>query len=270
MLILKELVLMTDKREIIRYQRWFGTYARSFIKGATAKAKEAIGLKLVHSQRVRRISKDLAVRIGLDVHSIFLAELCGLFHDIGRLIQFQRYGTFVDSKSEDHALLGIQVLEKYKVFKDLEHKEQELLKDAIFVHNKFSIPSDFEGLKLVLSKILRDADKIDIWRVFECFYSKGSGPQEINLGLEPGKSISDKVLADFLKGRMVRIEDVRNQLDFMVMRLGWLYDINYDESLKILVKRGYIDSLIKRLPEGPKRQSILKRVKRFLQERLDT
>ena len=39
-----------------------------------------------------------------------LAWLIGLVHDIGRFEQVRRYGTFVDSKSIDHAALSAELL----------------------------------------------------------------------------------------------------------------------------------------------------------------
>ncbi len=258
------------KKEMIRYQGWFGAFSRAFLSNASRKGREAIGLKLVHSQRVRHLALTLAREIDLDHGALFLSELCGLFHDIGRLPQFEKYGTFLDAKSEDHALLGVKVLMENQVLKDLKFEERQMVLDAIYVHNKFSIPESFKGLKLTLSKIIRDADKIDIWRVFDEFYKRGRGSSEINLGLLPGDAISSEVMEDFSSGRIVRLENVKNQLDFMIMRLSWLFDINFKASLKIITQRGYIDTILERLSEGKERHLISGKLSRLLEERLGT
>lgn len=48
--------------------------------------------------------------LGLDQDEIDLASLIGLLHDIGRFEQLKRYNCFIDSKTIDHALLGVQIL----------------------------------------------------------------------------------------------------------------------------------------------------------------
>ncbi len=258
------------RQEMIRYQGWFGAFSRAFLSNASKTGREAMGLKLVHSQKVRHLALILAQDIDVGERALFLSELCGLFHDIGRLPQFKKYGTFLDAKSEDHALLSVKVLMENQVLKDLKFEERQVVLDAIYVHNKFSIPENFKGLKLTLSKILRDADKIDIWRVFDEFYTKGKGSTEINLGLPPGDAISSEVMEDFSSGRIVKLENVKNQLDFMVMRLSWLFDINFKASLKIITQRGYIDTILERLPQGEERRLISSKLSRFLKERLGT
>ncbi|NPA94970.1 MAG: HD domain-containing protein [Thermodesulfobacteria bacterium] len=256
------------ERRMLPYQRWFGTFARGFISGAPDRDRQAIGLKLRHSQKVRGLSKTLALDLKLKEKDVFLAEICGLFHDIGRLPQFATYKTFVDARSDDHARLSVETLKKEGILNGLAPQEREAVLDAIFIHNKLSIPEDFEGIRLTLAQIVRDADKIDIWRVFDTFYRLGKGAEDINLGLPQGEDISADVMKDFLEGHIVHLEYVKNQLDFMVMRLSWLYDINFKLSLKIIVERNYIETIIQRLPEGTKREAIRKKISQYLQEKL--
>ena len=246
------------------YQSFFGKYVKKFLDNASKDEKEALSLKIVHSQKVRGIIKSLSRKIGLLDRDIFLSELSGLFHDIGRFEQFRLYHTFLDLKSEDHAALSVKVLKREGVLNNLSYEDKQLVLDSIFVHNKFSIPSEFRDRKLTISKLLRDADKIDIWRVFNTFYKKGIGPEDINLGLPFGKEISDKVCDDLVAGKIVNIKDVKNQLDFMVMRLTWLYDINFNESLKEIINRKYLDTIFDNLPEGKKKELIIKKISSFL------
>ncbi len=249
------------------YQQFFGRYVKGFLTRASDKDREVLALKVVHSQKVRALMKLLSKREGLLKYDIFLAELSGLFHDIGRFEQFKKYHTFLDLKSEDHAGLSVKILKKEKVLDNLTYNDREIVLDSIFVHNKFSIPSDFKGKKLIISKLLRDADKIDIWRVFNDFYERGINSDDINLGLPLGKDISDKVYKDLLAEKIVNIRDVKNQLDFMVMRLSWLYDINFYESLKEIINRKYLDTIFKNIPQGDKKELIVKKITSFLKEK---
>ena len=253
--------------DIRPFQAWFGRYAKGFLKDFNGEDRHALALKIYHSQQVRKIVKELSGKIGLAPREAFLAEVSGLFHDVGRFEQFKRHHTFHDLKSEDHAALSCKVLRAEKVLDAFSKGEQELILDSIHVHNKYSIPGHFEGIKLTVSKLLRDADKIDIWRVFDDFYQKGKGSCEINLGLPMGERISEEVFSQFMKEKIVNIKDVESQMDFMLMRLSWLYDINFKESLLKIVKRGYIDTILRLLPSDETIKAIEEKVFSLLEKR---
>ena len=63
-----------------------------------------IHLKVKHILRVAEVSKIIATKLNLTENQIRLAELIGLFHDIGRFEQVRLYDTFSDKDSGlDHA-----------------------------------------------------------------------------------------------------------------------------------------------------------------------
>ena len=69
-----------------------------------------MALKIVHSQKVAEISKQLAIHRNCSAMDVDLAEVTGLYHDIGRFEQIRQYHTFIDWKSVDHAKLSTVVL----------------------------------------------------------------------------------------------------------------------------------------------------------------
>ena len=70
-----------------------------------------IRLKMEHILHVADNSKMIAQNIGLDNEKVKLAELIGLFHDIGRFEQARVYDTFSDKDSGvDHAAYSLKVL----------------------------------------------------------------------------------------------------------------------------------------------------------------
>lgn len=254
---------MSDKIYITKYQFWFGQYARSFLKGSADKVS-AIGLKFVHSQKVRQEVSAIGQEIGLSGRDLFLAEIAGLFHDIGRLEQFERFHTFVDAESVDHAQLSIDVIKKEGVLNDLSKEERMVISDAIKYHNKLAVPKEFSGIKDTVAKLVRDADKLDIWRVFDEFYKSNRGCDAINLGLSESNCVSPGVLNDFLAEQVVRYNNVKNQTDFMIMRLSWLFDINFSLTLERMVRRGYIKTIVNMIPDQYQKIMILEKLNSFL------
>ena len=250
-----------------RYHAWFGRYVRPFLRDAGSSAS-AIGLKIVHSQRVRYEILGIAAEIGLGPKDLLLAGITGLFHDIGRFEQFHRFNTFVDSQSIDHAQMSRDVLEREGALEDLSSADRSIILDAVFYHNKLTIPDSFDGRREIMSRLVRDADKLDILRVFDDLYKKGRGSDAVNLGLPDSQELSGEVLEDFLQARVVNFKNVKTSTDFLVMRLSWLYDINFSYTLKMILERGYLESMEKQLPHSAWSEEIFENIRHYLETKI--
>ncbi len=258
---------MLSRIRVEKYHAWFGGYVRPFLKEAGHDAS-AVALKIVHSQRVRREIVEMGKSVGLNRSDLLLAEVTGLFHDIGRFEQFRKFHTFNDSKSIDHAVKGREVLERERILDDLSPEDRSIILDAVFYHNKLAVPLDFRGRKLTICRLIRDADKLDILRVFDEIHQKGHGCQAAGLGLPQSGTVSEKVYEDILQEKVVNFKDVRNATDFLVMRLSWLYDINFPYALKKIQERGYIERMAKMVPEGQAQKEIFHAVNEYMRNRI--
>jgi hypothetical protein len=122
------------------------------------------------------------------------AETAALFHDIGRFEQLVRYGTFSDHHSVNHAELGVSVLESEGVLAGLQPEDRDGLGRVIRNHNRFAISEGESGFHLAQSRLLRDADKLDIFRILIDFYRNGGGENStVALGLSDSDAISPAV-----------------------------------------------------------------------------
>ena len=129
---------------------------------------DKIKLKYDHSLRVCELCKDIAISLKLNEEDVKIAELLGLLHDFGRFEQIKLYDTFDDQKSVNHAILGIEELEKYGFDKFVEDKKiQNLITKAILNHNKTFIENGLTEKELLFCKIIRDTDKIDIFNIIK-------------------------------------------------------------------------------------------------------
>ena len=129
-----------------------------------------IDRKILHTFRVAKISELIAEGLDMSRDDIDLAWFIGILHDTGRFEQERRYGTFVDSLSVDHAELGADILfndgliDIYKT-DDLPEGWRDLCEKAVRLHNKLELPSDLDPRTFLFCRIIRDADKTDIFRV---------------------------------------------------------------------------------------------------------
>lgn len=152
------------KHIISEAEKWIAAYSSSF-HNEDKEAMWGIGLKETHIGFVRRNCKELAQWLKLTEHDVLLAELIGLLHDVGRFRQWSVYRTFRDNLSEDHAELGLKVIQEQSLYKELDSEDRSILLFAISNHNKKFIAQAPSERHLLFAKIIRDADKLDIYRV---------------------------------------------------------------------------------------------------------
>lgn len=203
-----------------------------------------IKLKAEHIFRVAEVSRKIATELKLSKEEIELAELIGLLHDIGRFEQLRIYDTFKDSKSVNHAEMGIKVLKENDFIKEFcnDEKYYDIIYKAIYNHNKYKIEDVLDEETLLQAKIIRDADKIDILNllVFESFETLYKKKEIID---EP---ITENVLTKMLEGKQVERKEQKTSMDDWVSNIGYIYDIYFKPSFIILKQKDYINKIIDR------------------------
>ncbi len=252
------------------YHTLFGSYVKRYLKELLPGQMRAMAaLKAAHSQRVRSLMKELGMAAGLDPHMLMLAEIAGLFHDIGRFEQLRRFGTFVDRISVNHALLSAETVLEEGFISDLSEADCRVVVAAIRRHNMKQVPParDFREAMLVL--MLRDADKLDIWQVFHNHYRsghKGADDDTLELGMPDTPGITRAVASAIMGCNVVDLSDVHNRNDLALARLAWIFDINFMRSLEIVRERGFIPALAAHLPEFEQKAEIFAHARRWLDD----
>ena len=215
-------------------------------------AKEiSIALKIAHTYRVADISERIAASLLSEQTAINFAWLLGLLHDIGRFEQFTQYGTFKDLLSIDHAELGADILfcdgliEKFFSQEDWSLTQEEffnfkrIAETAIRLHNKLKIPNDLDAQTELYTKILRDADKLDIFRVIT------EPPYEEHHKDLSGLVARPEVMQCVMKHRCVPRSSVRaNDLEILIAQCCMAFELEFPESRKIACEQGYLMKLL--------------------------
>ena len=203
-----------------------------------------IKLKIKHIERTSNVAKNIAEKLNLEQEDIQLAELIGLLHDIGRFEQIKRYHTFIDKDSIDHAKCGVEVLFEEGLIKEFvkDRKYDEIIKTAILNHNTPKIEEGLDKRTLMHSKLLRDADKTDI---FYTLTFEDAKPIYNKEHFE-NDNITDKIYKQFKETRKVNYNDLTTSADILVAHFAYLYDFNYKFGLQHIYEQGYIDKLYNR------------------------
>ena len=213
-------------------------YMKSFYTD-DAEVRQGIELKEIHTGYVTANSRALAKHLNLTDHDAALAEIIGLFHDVGRFRQYSIYKTFNDADSEDHANLGVKIINELKILDGLTDYDLGLVRFAIQNHNKRDIAPTDDKLALTLAKIIRDADKLDIYRVLEPFLLDGAASPKF-IKSAATEEVSEDFIDEFMAGHQVDYYRIRTHGDRKLVRLMWIYDINYAWTLERVVERGYV------------------------------
>lgn len=259
--------IISDETFLTRLKGWYQRYAESYCNG-DAQLAQAVKLKRDHTCRVVDEMQDLCASLGFDRRCTLLASIAALFHDVARFEQFRRFRTFADNRSVNHAELGISILAEARLLDDLEPVDTERIICAIRHHNAVAVPAGLDDERLLFCRLLRDADKIDIYRVV-VEHDAASDPARneiVRLGIPEGASVTPEICARVLRRETVPYEMVSTLDDFRLIQLGWIFDLNFPHSFRRVRARGYVSSISKALPSTPEIRQVVEAVERHLDQ----
>ena len=261
-----------DTSDLQYFKNWFYFYVMSFASD-DPDVRKNITLKHQHTKRVCREAVDIGLDLGLDESDLCIAELTALFHDVGRFEQYIRYRTYSDKKSVNHAAFGVEILRKNEVLARLDGSLQEFILKVISFHNRASLDEDEDKRCLFFSRLLRDADKMDIWWTLTEYYRQkaaGETNETIELDLPDTPGISRVIYENLIHGEIILFDSMKNLNDFKLFQVGWVYDINFLPTLRRLKERGYLAMLQKALPETDDVRQIFMAVNSYVDNKLKT
>lgn len=246
------------------------TYALCAFKAYVAQfdeSDERIALKVEHTFKVADLCDAIARGEGLCSQDVDLAWTCGLLHDIGRFEQLRRWNTFSDAQSCGHARLGLCILEGEAIESVPCMREPltsdaalaaypggelgrfthdaswvPLIKLAVGCHSDFVLPHDLTPRERLFCSIVRDADKVDILRVF----SESSCDAVLGIDAEAFArgSISEVAMRGFGERRCLARDERPGSLDGLVGAVCLAFELEHPASERALKDLGYLGDLL--------------------------
>lgn len=237
------------REELARLKSWFADYCKTFYS-ENLEEQQNITLKEIHTSRVCANMARLAESLELDENDKTIAETIALFHDVGRFPQYRRYRTFRDSDSVNHAALGVETLRNEGVLDGVPAAERDVIIRAIALHNAFQVPTGLDSRSSLFARMVRDADKLDIWRIFTEYYAlpENERASAVGLGFPDAPLCSAEVLQALLSGEMVRLSTLKTLSDFKLLQISWLYDLNFPGSFRMAEKDGHLRAIAATIP----------------------
>jgi len=258
-----------NQNDLEHLKKWFADYVAGFYTDSPTN-NSTIRIKEKHTERVCENMILLGKALDLSDEEMVLTETMALFHDVGRFKQFAIYGTFKDADSENHALLGLRELVAHNVLDVCNKDERKWIAKAIANHNAVTIPKKENENSLFYIRLLRDADKLDIWRVFIDYYNtRDKQPNPVvEIGLPDDPSFSPQILSALSEERFVRFQDLRTLNDFKLLLLSWVFDLNFTCSIQMVKDRGYVEKIGAILPNSQETKKVLKHIHDYMERHL--
>jgi len=114
-------------------------------------------------------------------------------------------------------------------------------------------------------KLIRDADKLDIFRViieYEKERQNNPNPAMDYLPFEPG--YNKELLKDILLGRNIDNNSLKNYNDRKLYELSWILDLNFHFSFNYIKEKKVLETLINCLPKNEEIISIYKYLEQYI------
>ena len=142
----------------------------------------------------------------------------------------------------NHAAFGAKYLFQEDHIRDFieDSSEDALMEKAIALHSAYELPLGLSERELLFCKLLRDADKTDIFRVYAVY---ADHPEIIwNTAREKFEKskMTGKVYEMALTKKSIPTSIKKEPLDFHVGGLAMYFDVNFEVTRKLIRKQGYL------------------------------
>jgi len=231
---------------------WFEDHVRSFLTG-DLKDDAHIELKRDHSFKVLAEARAITPTLDLVPGLARAAHLAALYHDAGRFPQYRTYKTFKDAQSANHAHLGARSLRGQAGLADLEPATRALVLGAVVMHNRRELPAGISDELALVTRIVRDSDKLDIIRIMLDHLRPGGKESDVvMLHVEDDpERYTPAIVTQIKAGRIGDYALMRYRNDFTLLLLSWVFDLSFRASRRTFLERGHLDELCGLLPRTP-------------------
>ncbi len=245
--------------DLNRLHDWFTPFCAAYSHDADQEARRNYLLKEEHTRKVCQESMTIAAAEGCSDADLILAESVALLHDVGRFPQYREFRTFKDSDSVNHAAWSVRTIVREKILTKLPKDEQRLIIRSIALHNVYTIPEFTNRRDEFFLRLIRDADKLDIWRVFLKYYNlpEDERASAVGLGFPDTPASSPEIITAINEGKMINLRDVRTLNDFKLLQLSWLFDLNFHSTRSLFWERGYLAAFAAILPASEEIRNLL-------------
>ncbi|MGN0832407.1 MAG: HD domain-containing protein [Kiritimatiellia bacterium] len=234
--------------------RLYDAYVDTY-RGPDGKLPVMMQLKRTHTAFVVKNAEAIADGEGFAPAAREVALAAALLHDAGRYEQLRRYDTFKDSESVDHAVLSHETVLTLgwldRVGADAAW--QDAILKAVLYHNRRDLPEGIRSprtvpvadldLLSIAAHTVRDADKLDIFRVLEdqIAHADWRSDSRAFWNLSVSAPPNPSVVGCIERGLPVDYQQIASLADFVLVQVGWMVsDLQFATSRRLCRERGHL------------------------------
>ena len=218
----------------------YDQYVDTF-RDADGKLSKLMELKRFHTAKVVENATLIADGENFSERERNGAIIAALLHDTGRYEQLKRFNTFRDADSIDHAIFSHDIVREKNWLKDVQDSESIL--KAILYHNRKDLPDDMDPLTTILAHTVRDADKLDIFRVLEneIQHTDWRNDSRAFWNLPPDCEANPQVIAAIREHHAVDYHQIKSLADFVLIQVGWIISgLHFATTRRLTAERGHL------------------------------
>ena len=214
-----------------RLLRYFEEYVKKIDMNNTwSKAK------YFHSLKSMDLAKIIATEMNIfNEEEIVIIQLIALFHDIGNFEQ-KNYN-YLDNNEEDSTMKSIDILFDDGLIRKItpETKYDNVIKLAIFCHNKDGLPQNIDEKTTIICNIMKDVYRLEELRMVINYPYIDNRINEYP---------STQVYNEFKLFRPLSNKISDNNADNILIALSNLFGLNFKSSYQIIENNQYIGKII--------------------------
>lgn len=220
-----------------------------------------------HSLRVVANSQLLSNVVLQTEEDKIIASVIALFHDIGKasMISQNIEPTVIQ---RDHATVSTKIIQQLEFYQALPTDTQAIIFNSIENHNKLKLPKLDSEQQTLFARLLRDADKLDIFDSSYRYFKEKYGNQPIiTIDLNKSVDVSEKIIKSILAGKAAAVEDIKSLNDYKLLLLSMAFDLNFKYTFRIMSEKQYVPKIYETLPKRDQIIDAYRGIKLFIENK---
>jgi putative nucleotidyltransferase with HDIG domain len=220
-----------------------------------------------HSLRVVANSLFLANVLLQTEEEKRIATVNALFHDLGKASLISKNIEALNIQ-RDHATVSGKIIQQMEFYQDLAADVQLIVLKSVENHNKLKLPKLDNDQQTLFARLLRDADKLDIYDSSYRFFKEKYGVQPImSMDLTNSIEVSEKILKSILGGKSAAVEDMKSLNDYKLLLLAMAFDMNFKLTFRIMSEKQHIQKIYETLPKRDQIIDVYRNIKLFVENK---
>ena len=201
-------------------------------------------LKRAHTGFVVKNATLIADGEGFDDLTREVSLSAALLHDTGRYEQMKRFNTFRDSDSVDHAVFSHDIVKEKGWLAKVGSPRPDAILAAVLYHNRRDLPDGLDTVTFAASHTVRDADKLDIFRVLQHEIDNTDWRKDSRAFWNLSTTLPpNPVVVECIENRQpVDYQNIKSLSDFVMIQVGWMVSgLHYATTRRLCAERGHLE-----------------------------